>query len=288
MDDLRADPVVPDTSDLRLWRRTGLAVVAPRLDVARFIEAEDDAEALKGAFLGQLLRTLRLPCDDREAHFIDRGAAGAALALQLATQWIAQGKIDRLLIIAVDSYLDPLSLEWLLDHGRLKSPSNAMGLMPGEAGACMIVEAMASAKSRRTPVHAVIEAAATDHEANHFFSGQPNTGIALTRAIRAAGTTASLPQGRFEGDIILDLNGESWRAAEWGHARVRLSDIIGDRTRTILPCSSVGDIGAASSLLGVGIAARSFARGYASGSRALVSSSSEHGDVGAILVRADR
>ncbi|NTX02420.1 hypothetical protein [Myxococcus sp. CA040A] len=88
------------------------------------------------------------------------------------------------------------------------------------------------------------------------------------------------------GDLISDLNGETWRAQAWGFVQVRLHDRLGERTRLLIPCTSLGDVGAASGAVGVCMATRAFARKYASGEHTVIVSSAEHGEVGAIRVTA--
>jgi 3-oxoacyl-[acyl-carrier-protein] synthase-1 len=51
---------------------------------------------------------------------------------------------------------------------------------------------------------------------------------------------------------------------------------------------SLGDVGAASGAVALAVAAQAFARGYATADQALVTSSSDHGDVAAACVRRPR
>ncbi|NVI97401.1 hypothetical protein HV824_04610 [Myxococcus sp. AM009] len=85
----------------------------------------------------------------------------------------------------------------------------------------------------------------------------------------------------------MDLNGEEWRAKEWGHARVRLSSRLDGVAKWIVPGTSVGDVGAASGLVGLCVAVRSLTRRYATGPQVLVVSSSEWGDAGAVLLEGE-
>ncbi len=55
----------------------------------------------------------------------------------------------------------------------------------------------------------------------------------------------------------------------------------------MVPAASLGDVGAASGAVARGVTARSFARGYARGPATLIVSSSERGDVGALVLRAE-
>jgi 3-oxoacyl-[acyl-carrier-protein] synthase-1 len=155
--------------------------------------------------------------------------------------------------------------------------------MPGEAAACVLLESEPVARRRSARVEALLVAAASGQEPNHFFSGEVSMGVALGDAIAQV-----IPQGApFTGDLFADLNGEPWRAYELGCARVRLSQFLSESVRMVLPAASLGETGAASGLVALCAAVRSFVRGYGHAGQALISSSSEHGHVGALhLARA--
>ncbi len=143
----------------------------------------------------------------------------------------------------------------------------------------MLVEPAAGARRREAAVQAVVERVAVDVEPRHFFSDLPSAGEALSRALRGV-ITAPL-----DGDVVVDLNGELWRAAEWGSTRVRLSSLLRGAASEIVPAMSLGDTGAAG---GVGRRVPRRPR-LRQGPRlervVIVVSSSEHGPVGAIALR---
>ncbi|MFP2925210.1 hypothetical protein ACLESO_08330 [Pyxidicoccus sp. 3LG] len=284
VEDLVATAGLPPPSDTHFWARTGLVCVLPHLDEARYLEVRDfGPNRMTASWLERLVRSLGLASRPAWVQFVHAGHAGTACALQLGQQWLAARHVERVLVLAVDSYLDETSLEWLLSHRRLKAPDRPVGLMPGEAGACLLVEPLSSARQRGAPALAAVGAVATGREAGGFMTGQPQLGEALARVVAEA-----LPDPRpwvsEGGDLICDLNGEQWRALAWGYAQVRLRERLGERARLLLPCVSLGDVGAASGAVGVCVAARAFARRYATGDQALVLSSAEHGEVGAIQV----
>jgi 3-oxoacyl-[acyl-carrier-protein] synthase-1 len=285
VEDMRATAGLPPPTDASFWNSTGLLCVLPHLEEARYLEVRDfGPELLTTSWLERLVPALGLASRPSPVHFIHAGHAGTAFALQLARQWLAARNFERVLVLSVDSYLDETSLEWLLEHRRLKTPDRPVGLMPGEAGACLLVEPIQSARQRSAPVLATVAAVATGREAGSFVAGQPQRGEALTRVLEEV--LAQQPAGGgWAGNIICDLNGEQWRAGAWGHAQVRLRARLSDRTRLLLPCVSLGDVGAASGAVGLCVAAHAFARKYALGDQSLVLSSAEHGEVGAIHVQ---
>ncbi|WP_437331899.1 hypothetical protein [Sorangium sp. So ce394] len=274
-------------ADARFWERTGLIFVGPPLEEDRFEDAEEDVDELKASVLAQLIRALGLPLSEQASALVDIGPAGAADAIYLAVQRITQRQVERVILVAADSCLDSITLEWLLERGWLKSPRNPVGLVPGEAAACVMLESRSSAQRRGARVTAVVRAAATDREEAHALADKTSTGAGLSRAILKVTSGGGAP-ARFEGDVIIDLDGVPWRAAEWGYAQVRCADVLGPNMKLVLPCGSLGHVGAASAVLGLVIAARSLERGYASRGQSLILASSGWGYVGAVLVGAGR
>jgi 3-oxoacyl-[acyl-carrier-protein] synthase I len=283
--DLLGTPGLPDAADGRFWQRTGLITVAPRPNDARFQDEEGEGEdALREAFLAPLYDALGLPLSQQHLDVIGQGHAGTAAAVQRALELLTRGGLERILIVAVDSYLDPLTLEWLAGSQRLKTEAAPTGLSPGEAGACLLLETQPSAARRGTEAPVLVTGVATGQERNSFRSGEPNTGTALAACIQAA-LDESSPGASFTGDVYLDLNGESWRAMEWGSALVRLAGRVSE-PRLHLPCVSVGDVGAASGALGACLAVHELSRGHTRTKQALVVSSSDGGEVGCLSLQA--
>jgi 3-oxoacyl-[acyl-carrier-protein] synthase-1 len=286
LDDLLRQRRVPGPEDMSFWRRTRLICITPLLDAERFFEVRQvGADGVKAAYAqllqGRLLK--RLPV--QQPRLLDLGHAGLAAALQEAEKGISRAEAERYLLVAVDSYLDVYTLEWLAERRRLKTGSRPTGLMPGEAGACLLVESMASARHRSVPVEAVLESAAVARAPETGAPDIAKRGTSIARAVDAVlqGSSAGRP---FEGDVITDLNGEVWRAGAWGHARVRLAKSLGERVRLVTFCASIGEVGASSGAVAACLATRSFARRYALGPRCLVVTSSEDGLAGCVLVRA--
>ncbi len=176
-----------------------------------------------------------------------------------------------------------MTLDWLGRSGRLKSAENPFGIIPGEAGACFLLESPAGVRRRGATAHAHITGHALASEKNHFFSGKASQGVGLATAVSAALSRAAAPVP-FEGTIVSDMNGEPWKAYELGMARVRLADKLGEKAQFVFPCDSFGEVGAASAAVAVCAAARSLRRRYARNGSVLVISSSDHGQVGTALL----
>lgn len=235
-------------------------------------------EELRRDYGERLLRNLELPLLSSHLQVLDQGSGGISAAIKEAADRIANRSVDRVIVVAVDSLLDVFTLEWLSEHRRLKTHDQPAGIVPGEAGACFLLESSSVAQRRAATIQAVVKGVAVTREPHTYFDGQPSAGTAVVEAVESV-LNGALP---FVGDIITDHNGETWRAQEWGNARVRLHGHLGVGSRHILPADSLGDTGTAFGAIGVCMAVRSFVRGYATQRQALVISMSEYGPRGAV------
>jgi 3-oxoacyl-[acyl-carrier-protein] synthase I len=214
---------------------------------------------------------------------VDSGHSGALLALQAALAAIQSGRSSSCLVVAADSCFDEKTLTWLDAARRLKSPSNSAGFIPGEAGSAIRLEPPASAQRRQAPVLAVIEAVATAREANSLLSGEVCTGDGLAAAIRSA--IAAAPGAEEIDWAACDLNGETYRAAEWGYCQTRLGPILRGVRRVWHPADCLGDVGAATGAVLVSLVTQAFAKGYAPSGRCLLWTSSDDGARAAVVLR---
>ncbi|WP_123784084.1 hypothetical protein [Corallococcus macrosporus] len=275
---------LPPATDKGFWRLTGLIVITPYHNDERLLnDSETSQEDVRHAYLEPLRQSLEVPIARENAELVCLGQAGVAWAIQQATHWMTTKRLERLIVVAADSYCDPLTLDWLSAYRRLKTPDNPCGLAPGEAGAAFLLEAPASARRRQPEMRLAIDGVATAVEPNHFFTRKPIVGVALSEVLAQTLVTSSTSS--FKGDLVSDLNGENWRAREMGNARVRLADHLDESVRVLMPATSVGDTGAASGALSLCVAARAIVRGYARTGQVLVATSSERGHVGALILR---
>jgi 3-oxoacyl-[acyl-carrier-protein] synthase-1 len=111
-------------------------------------EGADGLEGFLEDFVLPLREELDLPLDERLVRGVGKGHAGAATAMQRALQELESGRLERVLLVAADSLLDPTALQWLAEESRLKTDDLPVGLQPGEAGACLLVERTPSAQHR--------------------------------------------------------------------------------------------------------------------------------------------
>lgn len=285
LDDLLRQGRVPGPEDAAFWNRTRLMCITPLLDAERFFEVRQvGADGVKDAYAQLLDEQLPRQIPAQRPRFLTLGHAGLAAALREAEEGVARAEAERYLVVAADSYLDVYTLEWLAARHRLKTEANPVGLMPGEAGACLLIESVKAARQRGAPVEALVAAAAVARPPEAGSRDVAGMGASIARAV--LGVLERQPVGQhFQGDVVVDLNGEVWRANAWGHARVHLSEALGEQARPVTFCDCIGEVGASSGLVAACVATRSLARRYATGPSCLLVTLSEDGLVGCALVR---
>ncbi|WP_437326046.1 hypothetical protein [Sorangium sp. So ce381] len=192
--------------------------------------------------------------DGHAAMLLGLAHAARAVEADPGTPWIVAG---------ADALVDVGLLE-ALDHARrLKSRRNLDGFIPGEAAAALLVEHRRRAEARGAPILAEIEGSGVGQEPQTIESGDPPSGAALAAALAAACAAGGPPAW-----VLCDLNGESYRAKEWGLARVRAPALLGGVRALWHPADGYGDVGAATGGCLAAACVRSFERGAARASPA--------------------
>jgi len=229
------------------------------------------------------LAQLRIP--QQNWRTFKTGHAGFAVALASAAQALRAQKLSYCIVAGLDSLVDTTALQWLGDQELVKAPGNPLGLQPGEAGAVVCVETYATAQQRNADVLAEVAAVALGHEPAHFLSGKQCLGKGLADTLwQLLGTLPTLGKGRPW--IIADQTGESHRAAEWGHALLRLVALKREFADSVtsFPAASFGDTGAASGGISTCTAVGAFMRHYATNDSVIVTSSSLAGERAAACI----
>ncbi|MEW5801041.1 MAG: hypothetical protein AB1847_02945 [bacterium] len=281
--------------------RCGLLLVLP--DPDRSSRAIGEEEGKKRAeHINPLLKSAKEPCDteeiiarfrqvtgfqagERNAVIIYSGNAGLAIALDRATGRLQTGEWESCIIGALDSLVEPPVLQWLFDQGRLKCADNPVGMQPGEAGVFILLEQKSRAVRRRAAIHGLLCASATCFEDNHLFTGKPSSGKGFAKAIGQL--RQILDTGIEPFWLISDLNGEVYRSMEFGIVRVRLAPEIPSfrNAKSLYPAISFGDTGSAGAAVSLCMVLRAFARDYAPSHNALILSSADSGERGAVYVQ---
>jgi 3-oxoacyl-[acyl-carrier-protein] synthase-1 len=198
-----------------------------------------------------------------------------------ATVALQEGVADLCLVGAVDSLLDSTLLQAYLEADRLKVPGVSSGIIPGEAAGFLVLERESDARRRGAPLLAHVDAVALEQDPP-WTPQAPVGGQALTRALQVVLAAVGGADGFAH--VINDLNGERWRFLEWALIKTRCLRGLPRGWRLWHPADSLGDVGAASGLVAVGLALHAFRRGYARCPRILIASTSERGERAALSV----
>jgi 3-oxoacyl-[acyl-carrier-protein] synthase-1 len=203
------------------------------------------------------------------------GNAGFFLALEEAIAALSQGRCRAAVVAAVDSYHLAPVLALLDEAGRLSSERNLDGFLPGEAAAAILVESRSAAESRGASVLATLQGVGRASEEKTVHGDVPSSGIGLAQAISAVVGSRGGPAAIDW--VACDMNGESYRASEWGHCQVNLLELFRGLRHVWHPADCLGDVGGASGAVLACLVARAFQRGYAPADHCLVWASSDEG-----------
>ncbi len=213
------------------------------------------------------------------------GHTGGLIALQAATAKLAQGALDACVVAGVDSYLEPETLEWLEACDQLHGAgplNNAWGFIPGEAGAALLLMRESKARALGLPMLGRVLGTGTAFEPKRIKTETVCIGEGLTQAFRQA--LAALPAGTLVSDVYCDLNGEPYRADEYGFTALRTKEAFESASEFLAPADCWGDVGAAGAVRHLQLACASAFKQYANGSLGFAWASAEGGERAAALV----
>jgi 3-oxoacyl-[acyl-carrier-protein] synthase-1 len=178
---------------------------------------------------------------------------------------LREDRVDVAIVGGVDSLVRPEVIERLADEGRLKTEDVPTGVAPAEAAAFVVLEREAPAGVK---AYGWLMGSGVAEEPTAG-TEDPNEGVGLTKALRAARASAGGGPEHFP-RVVCDLNGDRYRAMEWAYAQIRaLQDLKQlkpggpEETDRWHPAEWIGDSGAASGILNVVWALTAMRRGYA-------------------------
>jgi 3-oxoacyl-[acyl-carrier-protein] synthase-1 len=235
-----------------------------------------------------LAANFRKPIGAAHIRSVDTVAAGhsaALIALEIAVDRIKSGSADWFLVGGVESYIDPERLERLDETGQLHAPSNAWGFIPGEGAAFCVITTVRNAVRWGIQPRERIVSVASARESNLIRTGSVCVGIGLSAAIR--NVLFALPSEAQVDTVVCDMNGDAYRADEYGFTVARMGEHFRDSTDVTTPADCWGDVGAASGLLFLALVLAVARKGYIKGPHALVWTSSDTGERAAVLLHSN-
>jgi 3-oxoacyl-[acyl-carrier-protein] synthase-1 len=257
--------------------RTGLLVALPAPDAAT------SSWKLAQTFMPALLARAGIRGLAGTQLAVDQsGHTGVLSLIGRAAALLAAGTVDQCIVLGVDSYIDLDRLHALDIAYRLKSQRGLDGFIPGEASVALLLERTVprTPTRRRSLARLTLPRLAT--EPQPLTGDRASTGAGLATALE--GALCELLEPRPPGWVLCDLNGESYRAFEWGLVRVRLAAQLADRIVVQHPADCIGDTGAACGGLLIACATQAFVRKYAREPVATIWTASDGGSRAAMLV----
>jgi len=283
-EDLARQGNLPEREDRLFWSRTAAFVIAPSHDQPRFYY--DDLfhpDHVNESYLRPLFEAIGHPEMMNAEHFLPVDAPGVFLALEKTRKMLREGAAERVLILGADSLLDAMALESLGTNNCLKGLDATTGLVPGEAGVALLIESSGALERRRGKVFADVVGVGIGMEEQTESEDKTIRGHALAHVVQdvLARTNAG---GGFQGESLADLNGEEWRAYEYGMMRSLLARQLSDDCVVMQLAGALGDTGAVSGMMSIGWATWALSRNRVRPDRVLVTTSSENGIVGAAML----
>ncbi|WAS91094.1 hypothetical protein [Nannocystis punicea] len=199
------------------------------------------------------------------------GRAGVFTVLEKACALLASGAQRVALVGGIDSLVDAETLDSLVEHERLLGPTQLDGIIPGEAGAFLLL----SSRGYGGPSLAAL---ATAHEPLPFVRASERISEAegLTTVFR---DLRSRIQGRVD-TVVTGTSSEAYFGREFAHAYLRNVGLFPEPLAHELVSHALGDVGAAAGAVCLVQGASSLVAGR----KALVHASSDGGLVGGAVL----
>lgn len=229
------------------------------------------------------LHQLPLSITFQSIEVLPEGHAAGLTALNIASASIKNGQSEMCIILGVDSYSDFETLSWLDNNRQLANTYNRGAFFPGEGAGAVVIAATKTLSRYKLNSLAVIRRVALATETKRIKTDTLCLGEGLTECVKEAVKSLRLPEQTIDG-VICDINGERYRAEEWGFVILRCAEAFVDPTDYDLPATCWGDVGAASGPLFIGLAVAASKGNWAKGSRYMIWNSSESGQRAAALL----
>lgn len=277
---------LPSFSDTAFWSQTAVIFTLPSLDSPHFLfEGVVNPDNAMSVYVEPFIAQSELPISSDQCYIVDADNIAVIKACDLVEQILENGDMSRVIVLATDSNVEKNILNWLALSGRLKTPENPVGLMPGEASAALLFETESSIAQRDAKALARVYAHNIGVEEHNIMSDEANAGEALSLCIKASLSEVNMTSA-FSGNLYSDLNGEEWKAQEYALAKANINrNLVSDEVFEILPAASLGDIGLVNAAASICMLIESIRRQYAVSNCALILSSSAEGGVASLLVQ---
>lgn len=214
---------------------------------------------------------------------VAHGRPAGFAALDWARRMLNEGASKYVIIAGVDSYLTGPTIAHYSGKERLLGDGNSNGFIPGEAAGAVLCSIAAKGEL-------VLTGLGLAREKAHIYNGLDEDGLDLP--LRGDGMTAAYKAAMDEAGVelsgieyrISDLIGEQYFFKQSGLAAQRLNRGRKEFQPLWSPGEFLGNIGAASVPLMLGIALTAAEKDYAPGCPILIEASSDAGACGAAVL----
>ncbi|KMK69028.1 3-oxoacyl-ACP synthase [Puniceibacterium sp. IMCC21224] len=197
----------------------------------------------------------------------ETGPAGLGLILKRLQNVIRIDPDTPRFIVGLDSLLSLDIIESLEQEDRVRDTTRPRGLIPGEACGAIVLTGRSTSRQSLA-----VLGCGTATEPGTLFGDIPNVSEGYTSAVMTALDESGL-QASDIASVYIDLNGEEGKFHEWGLLWSRLFEEL----TIVHPADCIGDVGAATMPILVGLADMAWRKGYASGPYAAVIAGSDDG-----------
>ncbi len=261
--------------------RANEALDAAEPELTTSPEARSEHARLRERLLMPLAKHVGIP--GSRAHLLQGGPAAFVAAVEQASALLARGEARQCIVGSVDAPADPAVQSLWASLGMLKAPDNPVGVFAGEGAAFLLLQAEGP-RAARAP-QAWLEGWCAGEAGPHRFSLDKPTGRGFFTAMRESFAAANRPVDARV--AIFNHGGDEYRGRELAMALTLLGMAGMPRDfEAWFPATSFGDTGSASTAIGIVMAVRAFARGYARGRDIAVMAQSDDGASGCCIVSA--
>ncbi|MEP2028060.1 MAG: 3-oxoacyl-ACP synthase [Paracoccaceae bacterium] len=216
---------------------------------------------------------------------VAHGRPAGFAALDRARRMLSEGVSKNVIVAGVDSYLTGPAIAHYLGQERLLGEDNSNGFIPGEAAGAVLC-------SIAEKGGLVLAGLGLAREKAHIYNGLDEDGLDLP--LRGDGMTSAYKAAMDEAGVALsgieyrisDLIGEQFFFKQSTLASLRLERGRKEFQDLWSPGESLGNIGAATVPIMLGMALTAAEKGYTPGCPVLIEASSDAGACGAAVLQA--
>ena len=290
---------------------TGVAIVIaipnskyrPHLDQQCF-DLEKNGLTLITNFFGEASHGLPKSLNDSPIYVLEEGETGLGKAMHVAGKLILKNGVPGCLIISMDSLIEESTLNEFVLANRIKTPAIPHGFSPSEAASAFFIEPTSNTHS--API-ATIKAVILDNESYQF---APQFDLAFddlsedTEQFEEEDSPEEHevnPTGKVYAEVVSkafklcvgednswigynDLNGEHFKASEWGQMLVQLTNQSARSFPWLSPVESFGYAGLATTDLCICMYLHGTIRNYTPQKHAVICSGADTGERLAIVL----